>query len=196
MVNPVLVEVTRGALTESRHRGMIAVTDSAGSVVYSAGDIDAVVFPRSACKAIQALPLVESGAADAYGFGNREIALAASSHSGEDAHAALAADMLARAGRGVADLECGAHWSFQQPVLIHQARTRDFLTHCATIVRESMPALSVPAAIRTSIRRATPATITRFRCRSGKRWRTSPVPLSEPMSAARMAAIFRPTLCR
>ncbi|MBB4123543.1 asparaginase [Martelella radicis] len=125
MVNPVLVEVTRGTLVESRHRGMIAVTDAAGGVVYAAGDIDAAVFPRSACKAIQALPLVESGAADAYGFGNREIALSASSHSGEDAHAALAAEMLGRAGRGVDDLECGAHWSFQQPVLIHQARTRD-----------------------------------------------------------------------
>ncbi|WP_319519468.1 asparaginase [uncultured Martelella sp.] len=124
MVNPVLVDVTRGALTESRHRGMIAVTDAAGGVVYAAGDIDAAVFPRSACKAIQALPLVESGAADTYGFGQREIALAASSHSGEDAHIALAAEMLERAGRGVADLECGAHWSSQQPVLIHQARTR------------------------------------------------------------------------
>ncbi|WP_174803842.1 asparaginase [Martelella limonii] len=125
MANPVLVEVTRGNVVESRHRGMIAVVDGSGRVAYQAGDIDNVVFPRSACKAIQALPFVESGAADAFGFGDREIALSASSHSGEDAHAALAGEMLARAGRSVDDLECGAHWSFQQPVLIHQARTRD-----------------------------------------------------------------------
>ncbi|WP_180901108.1 asparaginase [Martelella soudanensis] len=125
MANPVLVEVTRGDVVESRHRGMIAVVDGAGTVAYAAGDIEAAVFPRSACKAIQALPFVESGAADAFGFGNREIAFSASSHSGEDAHAELAREMLARAGRCVDDLECGAHWSFQQKVLIHQARTRD-----------------------------------------------------------------------
>ena len=125
MASPVLVEVTRGDVVESRHRGMVAVVDAAGTVAYAVGDIDEAVFPRSACKAIQALPFVESGAADAFGFGNREIALSASSHSGEDAHAALAGATLARAGRGVEGLECGAHWSFQQPVLIHQARTRD-----------------------------------------------------------------------
>jgi len=68
---------------------------------------------------------VESGAADAYGFGAKELALSASSHSGEPEHAALAAAMLKAAGRGEADLECGAHWSFEQKVLIAQARTLD-----------------------------------------------------------------------
>jgi len=125
MVNPVLVEVTRGQRIESRHRGMIAVVDESGSLVWSAGETDALVFPRSACKAIQALPFVESGAADTYGFGDREIALSAASHSGEDAHIALAGQMLARAGRSVEDLECGAHWSTDSKVLIHQARTRE-----------------------------------------------------------------------
>ncbi|AJY47479.1 asparaginase [Martelella endophytica] len=124
MANPVLVEVTRGGRVESRHHGMIAVLDAHGHVAYAAGDIDAAIFPRSACKAIQALPLVESGAADALGFTDREIALSASSHSGEDEHIALAGSMLAKVGRSVADLECGAHWSGQQNVLIHQARTR------------------------------------------------------------------------
>lgn len=123
MSHPVTVEVTRGNLVESRHRGSIAVVDGDGGLVFSLGDVDAGVFPRSACKAMQALPLVESGAADAYGFGNRELALACSSHNGEDAHASLAASMLARAGRSVDTLECGAHWSFDQATLIHQART-------------------------------------------------------------------------
>jgi len=123
MNNPITVEVTRGKLVESRHRGLAVVTDGDGAIVFSAGDVDAVTFPRSACKAMQALPLVETGAADAYGFGMKELALSCSSHSGEDEHVALAASMLKAAGRDESVLECGAHWSFEQPVLIHQART-------------------------------------------------------------------------
>jgi L-asparaginase II len=125
MPNPVTVEVTRGSLVESRHRGAVAVVDGDGGLVFSLGDVEAAVFPRSACKAMQALPLVESGAADAYGFGDKELALACSSHNGEDEHVALAASMLARAGRDVETLECGAHWSSDQKTLIHQARTID-----------------------------------------------------------------------
>ncbi|WP_320199137.1 asparaginase [Agrobacterium sp. rho-13.3] len=126
MHNPVTVEVTRGNLVESRHRGMAVVVDGSGKVLFSAGDVETGVFPRSACKAMQALPLVESGAADAYGFGNRELALSCASHSGEDAHVDLAAAMLAKAGKDVEALECGAHWSsLSQPTLIHQARTLD-----------------------------------------------------------------------
>ncbi|RUM26255.1 asparaginase [Rhizobium vallis] len=125
MTNPVTVEVTRGLLVESRHRGAVAVVDGDGKLVFSAGDIEAAVFPRSSCKAMQALPLVESGAADAYGFGDKELALACASHNGEEEHVALAASMLARAGRGVEALECGAHWSMNQKVLIQQARTLD-----------------------------------------------------------------------
>lgn len=123
MSSPVTVEVTRGGRVESRHRGAIAVVDAAGALVWSAGDVEAGVFPRSACKAMQALPLVESGAADAYGFGNRELALACSSHNGEDGHVETAAAMLAAAGRDGEALECGAHWSFDQATLLHQART-------------------------------------------------------------------------
>lgn len=122
MANPVLVEVTRGNLVESRHRGMVVVVDGGGRVVFSQGDVETPVFPRSACKAMQALPLVEGGAADAYGFGDKELALSCASHDGTEAHAALAAAMLAAAGRDVDTLECGAHWSFAQGVLIDQAR--------------------------------------------------------------------------
>lgn len=123
MTNPITVEVTRGNRVESRHRGMAVVVDGNGNVVFSAGDIEAATFPRSACKAMQALPLIESGAADAYGFGDKELALACSSHSGEDEHVVLAALMLARAGTDSDALECGAHWSADQKTLIHQART-------------------------------------------------------------------------
>ena len=123
MENPITVEVTRGQLVESRHRGLAIVVDAEGKTVFFAGDVDAGVFPRSACKAMQALPLVESGAADAYGFGNRELALACASHSGEPEHVATAAAMLKAAGMDESVLECGAHWSSHQSVLIDQART-------------------------------------------------------------------------
>ena len=114
MQNPVLVEVTRGHIVESRHRGMVVAVDGDGKVVFSSGEIDTPVFPRSACKAMQGLPLIESGAADAYGFGQKELALACASHSGEPEHVALAASMLARAGQDVTALECGAHWSGEE----------------------------------------------------------------------------------
>ncbi|KRD64202.1 MULTISPECIES: asparaginase [Sinorhizobium/Ensifer group] len=123
MSNPVLVEVTRGNLVESRHRGLVIAVDGDGRTVFSLGETDTAVFPRSACKAMQGLPLMESGAADAYGFGNRELALACSSHSGEPEHVELAAKMLAAAGLDVSALECGAHWSSDQRTLIGQARS-------------------------------------------------------------------------
>lgn len=110
MTDPVLVEVTRGRIVESRHRGAVSVVDADGAVVFETGDTERPVFPRSAVKAIQALPLVESGAADAFGFGDQELALACASHSGEAEHVALAASMLRRAGLDAAALECGSHW--------------------------------------------------------------------------------------
>jgi L-asparaginase II len=87
MGNPVLVEMVRGAR---------------------------VVYPRSAIKALQALPLVESGAADRYGFGAEELALACASHGGEPDHVATATRMLARAGLDASALKCGAHWPIHQ----------------------------------------------------------------------------------
>ncbi|MBZ9918081.1 asparaginase [Mesorhizobium sp. BR1-1-12] len=122
MTNPVLIEVLRGAIVESAHRGAVAVFDADGKPVLEIGDTSRPVFPRSAVKAIQALPLVESGAADAYGFGNRELALACASHSGEPAHVELARSMLARAGVDGSALECGAHWPSSHDATIALAR--------------------------------------------------------------------------
>ena len=98
MNNPVLVEVIRGGLVESRHRGAVAVADAGGALVLGVGDVAAEVFPRSAVKALQALPLVESGAAERYGLGDEELALACASHSGERAHVEGVTRMLAKAG--------------------------------------------------------------------------------------------------
>lgn len=110
MENPVLAEVTRGNTVESRHRGSAIVVDADGAVVFAVGDVERPVFPRSAVKAIQALPLLESGAADRYGLTEAEIALAVSSHSGEPLHAETSLGMLRKAGREAGCLECGAHW--------------------------------------------------------------------------------------
>jgi len=109
MTNPILIEVTRGDRVESTHRGAIVVVDTSGKRRAAIGDVGARVYPRSAVKVIQALPLVESGAADRYGLGNPELALACSSHNAEPRHVAIARKMLAAAGRSEADLECGGH---------------------------------------------------------------------------------------
>ncbi len=122
MTNPVLVEVLRGAIVESAHRGAVAVFDGDGKPVWEIGDTEKPVFPRSAVKAIQALPLVETGTADAYGFGDRELALACASHSGEPAHVELAQAMLAKAGLDKSALECGAHWPSSHDATIALAR--------------------------------------------------------------------------
>ena len=122
MHNPVLIEVLRGPVVESCHRGAVSVVDADGKSVLAIGDVTRPIFPRSAIKAIQALPLVESGAADAFMFGNRELALACASHSGEDCHVETARTMLARAGITEEAYECGAHWPFYQSTLI------DFVT--------------------------------------------------------------------
>src|SRR6202521_2241229 len=98
MNNPVLVEVIRGGLVESRHRGAVAVADAGGALVLGVGDVAAEVFPRSAVKALQALPLVESGAAERYGLGDEELAIACGSHGGEPAQIVVVERMLAWVG--------------------------------------------------------------------------------------------------
>ena len=107
--NPLLVEVTRGDMVESRHRAVVAVVDSDGRVVMSAGDFERPVYPRSAIKPLQVIPLVESGAADAFSVSDAEIALACASHAGDPCHVDAVLAWLARIGGGVEDLECGIH---------------------------------------------------------------------------------------
>ena len=115
MINPVIAEVTRGGIVESRHRGAYAVVDRGGHVVDAEGGIAAAVYPRSAIKAFQCLPVVESGAADRFRFSDEEIALCCSSHNGEAEHVRVARSMLAKAGNAESLYECGAHWpSFEE----------------------------------------------------------------------------------
>lgn len=109
MSNPVLVNVLRGSHVESRHRGSIAVCDPRGRLVASWGDVENPVYPRSAIKLLQALPLIESGAADHFDLGGAQLALACSSHSAESIHTATVSAWLRNIGLGEQDLECGPH---------------------------------------------------------------------------------------
>ena len=109
-MNPVLVEVWRGNAVESEHAGSVAIVDADGAVFAQWGDIERPIFPRSAVKALQALPLVESDAADRLKLTGDELAIACASHNGEPEHVRTAAGMLAKAGVDAGVLECGAHW--------------------------------------------------------------------------------------
>ena len=115
-MNPILVEAMRGASRESAHRGALAIVDADGTVVASLGDIALPVFPRSAVKVLQALPLVESGAADALGLDDEELAVACASHNGEPAHVAVVTRMLGKAGLDASALECGTHWPYRESI--------------------------------------------------------------------------------
>jgi L-asparaginase II len=107
--SPVVIEVTRGPVVESRHEGIAAVVKPDGTVVESWGDIEAAILPRSANKPIQALAFVESGAVERFGLGDEHVALSCASHSGETRHVETVRAWLARIGLSEADLECGTH---------------------------------------------------------------------------------------
>ena len=106
---PLLVEVVRGDHVESCHEVDAAVATSDGTMLESWGDPDRLVQPRSSVKPVQALPLVSTGAADAFGLGPVELALSCASHDGEDGHVAAVSEWLVRIGCSVDDLACGAH---------------------------------------------------------------------------------------
>ncbi|MDZ7841618.1 MAG: asparaginase [Gammaproteobacteria bacterium] len=107
--NPILVEVTRGPAVESVHRGSAVIVDRRGRVVRFWGDMNQAIFPRSAVKSLQAIPLVRTGAARALDLSPEEIAMACASHGGEPVHTATVSEWLGRIGLGPRDLECGAH---------------------------------------------------------------------------------------
>lgn len=107
--NPILAETVRGNWVENRFRGAYALVDASGKVIASAGDIERAIFPRSAIKSMQALPIFIRGAEDKFHHSDEELALACASHHGEAVHVATANGLLTQMGLSVADLECGAH---------------------------------------------------------------------------------------
>ncbi|HMJ08139.1 MAG TPA: asparaginase [Pyrinomonadaceae bacterium] len=114
MTPPILAEVMRGGIVESVHRGHICIVDGNGERVASVGEPETVTFFRSAAKPFQAMPFLTSGAADAFGFTDKEIALACASHSGEKIHVEGVRQMLEKLGYSEADLRCGVHLPFYQ----------------------------------------------------------------------------------
>ncbi|MFY9607835.1 MAG: asparaginase [Blastocatellia bacterium] len=105
---PILIEVRRGAIVESRHRGVIIAVEPDGSVSAQLGDSDLLTSTRSTIKPFQAIPFITSGAADHFGISERELALVCASHEGEAFHVERVAGMLARAGLDESALRCGA----------------------------------------------------------------------------------------
>ncbi len=107
MVPEVLVNVIRGGIVESRHRGHVVAVDSKGRVLYSLGDPEAITYWRSAAKPLQALPLVEEGGMEHFGLTDQELAVICASHGGETAHTKTVRDILGKIGFTEDDLKCG-----------------------------------------------------------------------------------------
>ncbi|WP_298259537.1 asparaginase [uncultured Litoreibacter sp.] len=108
MTQPIpFVEIWRGDMLESQHLGHAVVCDANGQIVESWGDAEKVIYPRSSCKMLQALPLIESGAAAAHGLGAEHLALACASHQGAAIHTDRVQLWLNDLGLSVSDFRCG-----------------------------------------------------------------------------------------
>jgi len=104
---PIIIEATRGAFVESTHAVDAIVADAGGSLISAYGDHELALFPRSAIKSLQALPMMESGAADELGLEDKHLALCCASHNAQDIHVDGATEILAKAGLDGTCLECG-----------------------------------------------------------------------------------------
>jgi len=102
-----MVEIWRSNFLECQHRGHAVISDTAGNIIASWGDPDQVILPRSSCKMLQALPLVESGAAKAAGLGTEQLALSCASHQGAAIHTDRVTVWLGELGLSDADFRCG-----------------------------------------------------------------------------------------
>jgi L-asparaginase II len=107
--NPLNVEVLRGNVVESSHHVMAVVADDKGQILTSWGNLNFLTMPRSAIKMLQALPLIESGAADKWDLNDKQICLACASHHGQKEHLAVLREWMAKANISESQLVCGAH---------------------------------------------------------------------------------------
>lgn len=111
---PITVEVVRGTMVESRHRVHAVIVNAIGDVIHHWGDPDMAFYPRSAIKPLQALPLLVTGAAEAFNLTDEEVAFAASSHSSAPAHLMALEAWFDRVGLSADNLECGAHLPYDE----------------------------------------------------------------------------------
>lgn len=121
----VMLEVHRGPILECTHRGSVAIWRHGEGLIAGLGDTEARILPRSSSKMIQALPLVESGAADAFGLSPEHLALACASHKGAAIHTDRVTDWLAHLGLSESDFRCGVQWPSDVP-----ARNALICSHC------------------------------------------------------------------
>ncbi len=104
-----LFETTRGRIVESIHYGSIAIVDSNGKLISSYGDPQTVAFLRSSAKPFQALPFVERGGVEHFGFTQRELSLSCASHEGSQLHVQAVAEIQKKIGIEESQLQCGTH---------------------------------------------------------------------------------------
>lgn len=102
-----MAEVWRGAFLECVHEGDAVVCNAAGDIIHAWGDPQKVFLPRSSCKMIQALPLIESGAANAFGLTQDQLALSCASHQAAAIHTDRVQTWLANLDLSDDDLRCG-----------------------------------------------------------------------------------------
>lgn len=121
MSAPVFVDVLRGGLLESRHLCAFAVVGPSQRLLAQAGDVDTAIFPRSAVKIMQCLPLVELGGAEQFGLEDHELALLCASHNGEARHVEAARSILEKIGVSAQAYQCGTHWSLSSEVMREMA---------------------------------------------------------------------------
>jgi L-asparaginase II len=107
-VTPILVRQLRNGLEESVHRGDIVEADAAGNLIRVLGDPDRLVTLRSTVKPFGVLALIEAGGIELFDLGRAEVAILASSHSGEDLHVRTLQGIFRRIGISQALLACGA----------------------------------------------------------------------------------------
>lgn len=128
----IVAKVFRGELVDLTHIGHVAVVDHTGKLLYHYGNPERVTFARSSAKPMQTIPVLESGAADAYGITDKEIALMCASHSGESFHVEAVRSILDKAGLGDQYLQCGTHYPFAE-YAAQELRRKDQLpetVHC------------------------------------------------------------------
>ena len=126
MKSEILANAIRGETVESVHRGHVIGIDGRGEKFLELGSPDTITFLRSACKPLQALPFITSGACDTFEFSEEEVALACASHSGETRHVRVAQLMLERAGLNEAHLRCGTHLPFNEKEAERMQRTGEY----------------------------------------------------------------------
>lgn len=129
--NPILVEITRGPVTENRHCGAAAICTASGSVVEAWGEIESLILPRSSIKMIQALPLIESGAAEALRLDDKHLALACASHQGSAIHTETVSAWLSEIGLSPDHLLCGPQPPRDPAVKLIDRKASRILNNCS-----------------------------------------------------------------